>query len=76
MMAKCMRLTMRCAAICYAAAQMMSLEAEQSQAICSICAEICDQCSAECEKHDNPHCRKCAAACEACAEECRMMVMN
>jgi hypothetical protein len=73
MMARCMQLDMECAAICYAAAQLMSLGSERATAICHICAEICDACAAECEKHENEHCQECARACHQCAEECRHM---
>ena len=40
MMAKCIQLDMECAAICYAAAQLMSLGSEKAKDICRICADI------------------------------------
>lgn len=74
MMAKCIQTDMECAAICYAAAQLMSLGSDKSKEICRLCAEICDQCAAECEKHSHhDHCRECAEACKKCADECRKM---
>ncbi len=36
-------------------------------------ARICDECAAECAKHDHDHCQACAAACRRCAEVCRKM---
>ncbi|MBD2729377.1 four-helix bundle copper-binding protein [Nostoc sp. FACHB-892] len=27
------------------------------------CAEACDRCASECEKHDNDHCKRCAQSC-------------
>jgi hypothetical protein len=74
MMARCIQLDMECAALCYAAAQLMSLGSEQAKALCRICAEACEACGAECGKHaHNTHCQECAAACRHCAEECRRM---
>ena len=35
-----------------------------------LCAHICRECAAECNKHDHEHCKQCAAACEKCAAEC------
>jgi hypothetical protein len=38
-----------------------------------VCAEICDACGTECDKHEPQHCQRCAKACRHCAEECRRM---
>ncbi len=74
MMARCIQTDMECATICYAAAELMSLGSDRAREICLICAEVCDKCAAECEKHDHhDHCRECAVACRKCAEECRAM---
>ena len=73
MMARCIQLDMECAAICYAAAQLMSIGSERSQELCRICAEICEECGNECGKHQTEHCRECAEMCHHCAEECRRM---
>ncbi len=73
-LAKCIQLDMECAAICRTSAQLMSLQSEHANAICQICADICNACAAECEKHDMDHCRLCAEACRHCAEECSSMV--
>ena len=74
-MARCIQLDMECAATCYAAAQVMSMNGQYAEEICRICADICFACGEECEKHSNmDHCRECAEACRKCAEECRKMV--
>jgi hypothetical protein len=73
MMRKCIQLDMECAAICYAAARIMSLNSDHAVEICSICASICDECGKECRKHDHDHCQECARLCLACAEECKKM---
>lgn len=74
MMARCIRLDMECAAICYAAAQLMSLGSATAKEVCRICADVCEACGNECMQHKHmPHCLECAEACKRCAEECRKM---
>ena len=73
MMARCIRLDMECAAICYSAAQLMSLGSDHARDICRTCAEICQACGEECARHDMDHCRECAEVCFRCAAECRQM---
>lgn len=73
MMAKCIQLDMECAAICYTAAELMSLGSSRAKEICRICADICEACAEECAKHNHEHCKECAEACKKCAEECRKM---
>jgi hypothetical protein len=73
MMARCIQLDMECAALCYAAAQLMSLGSERAKELCKICAEACKACAEECGKHKDSHCAECADACKKCAEECAKM---
>ena len=72
-MARCIQLDMECAALCYAAAQLMSLGSSKAMDICRICADLCEACGAECGKHKTEHCQECAEACKRCAAECRKM---
>lgn len=72
-MRRCIRLDMECSAICATAARLTSLNSERIAQQCTICADICDACAAECGKHDNDHCRMCAEQCRQCAAECRKM---
>lgn len=72
-MARCIQLDMECSAACYAAAQLMSLGSSQAKEICMIYAQLCDDCSAKCGKHQNQHCKECSEACKKCSEECRRM---
>ncbi len=72
-MARCIQLDMECAAICTAAAQLMSMGSNRASEICRICADICTECGDECGKHESVHCRECAEICHRCAEECRRM---
>jgi len=71
----CIEACLKCAAICYTSAQLMSLGSERAKDICAMCAEICKACGEECSKHHNEHCQECAHACKQCAEECRRMSM-
>lgn len=74
-MATCIQLDMECAAVCYAAAQVMSIGGQTAEQLCAICADICDACGNECAKHSQmDHCRECAGACRQCAEECRQVI--
>jgi len=77
MMTRCIQLDMECAALCYAAAQVMSIGGENAEEICKICADGCFACAEECNKHaHNKHCQECAEACRLCAEECRKMAVH
>jgi len=73
-LANCIQLDRECAAICFAAANLMSIGGEHAAHLLEECAEICDACAVECDKHSNlVHCKKCAEACRKCAKECRAM---
>ncbi len=73
-MANCIQLDMECAAICYSAAQLMSLGSEKAIDICRLCADICEACGNECAQHTHHrHCQECAEICHFCAQECRSM---
>lgn len=72
MQVQCIQLDHECAIICFAAANMMSLGNKHIGALYQECAEICDACADECEKHTHmEHCKLCAEMCRKCAEECR-----
>ena len=64
---------MECAALCYAAAQLMSLGSAKSIVVCRLCAGVCEACANECGKNDNEHCKECVDACRKCAKECKKM---
>lgn len=72
-LARCIEMDLDCAAICRLAASYMARGSEFAQAMCGFCAEICESCGAECEKHEMTHCKECAQACQRCAQECRAM---
>jgi hypothetical protein len=76
-LADCIRLDIDCAEICRLATAYMSRDSAMVANLCRICAEICDACGDECEKHAHmEHCRLCADACRRCADECRQVVMG
>lgn len=65
-----------CADLCALCTQFMFRNSEFHAHLCGVCAEACDRCAAECEKHDHDeHCKRCAAACLRCAESCRQMAV-
>lgn len=74
MMARCIALDIDCAEICAFAAAAMARASESSKVICNACADVCERCGAECQKHQMLHCQECARACMQCAQECRNMV--
>ena len=78
MLATCIELDRYCADMCSMAATFMARSDEHTisfvKKFCTLCAEICEACATECEKHVNmEHCSKCAETCRKCAEECRKM---
>ncbi len=73
-MALCIQLDMECSAVCEAAVKLMSLGSNHANAICQICADVCNACGDECAKHQHDHCQACAAACRRCADECSKMI--
>ena len=73
---QCIRLDLECAAVCRAAAEVMSMQGTSSAHLCRVCADICSACADECSKHAEmgmDHCRECAEACRKCAEACESM---
>ena len=73
MMRDCIRLDRECADMCAFAAKAMSQNSPFAKAICALCADICEACGKECQKHAHDHCQECAKACLNCAEACRKM---
>lgn len=74
MLARCIKLDIDCAAICSLTASFIARGSEHSEHLLKECADICNACAEECEKHQHmDHCKRCAEACRACAEECSSM---
>lgn len=71
MLARCIKLDLDCADICQLTAKLLSRDSEHAIHLLKECAEVCQACAEECEKHEHmEHCRKCAEACRNCAEAC------
>ena len=74
-MAQCIRLCSDCADVCEATTRLGLRRTGHNEKILTemleFCARVCDECAAECEKHDHEHCRLCAQICRECAADCR-----
>lgn len=67
-----------CADVCDATARLAVRRTGQNiealRAMLETCANVCDLCAEECERHDHDHCRLCAEMCRECADDCRKSV--
>ncbi|KAF1680275.1 four-helix bundle copper-binding protein [Bacillus sp. SKDU12] len=72
----CIRLDRECADICALAVKAMQTDSPFVKEICALCADICEACGTECEKHEHDHCQACAMSCFRCAEQCRSMAAS
>ena len=74
-MRQCIRLCLDCADICDATANVALRQTGNNGQIVremlEVCARACDECAAECERHDHEHCKLCAQMCRECAQDCR-----
>jgi len=72
MMAACIKLDIDCAAICSVTASFIARGSVHGKHLLKECAELCNACATECEKHAKmQHCTDCAKACRACEKACR-----
>jgi hypothetical protein len=70
-LSRCIKLDIDCAEICTLAISFISRGSEHADHVLNECADICEACASECEKHSKmEHCRKCAEICRTCAELC------
>ena len=71
MLARCIQLDIDCAAICSLAAGFVARGSEHAGHLLRECADLCNACAEECEKHKAmEHCQDCAEACRKCAAAC------
>ncbi len=74
MLIVCVKLNIDCAEVCRLAASLLSRGSAHGVHLLHECAELCEKCADECEKHQHmEHCKKCADVCRHCAEECSAM---
>lgn len=61
-----------CADICSLLYKFIARGSRNITILKTLCAEICEKCAIECERHAGhmPSCKACAEACRACAEAC------
>lgn len=72
---RCIKLDLDCAEICGLAISFVSRGSARAGHLLQACADICEACAAECEKHSHmEHCRRCADICKTCAEACQVGV--
>jgi len=68
---RCMMLDKDCEDLCRLTAQLLERGSGNAELFLKLCAEICERCASECEKHAAlEHCKRCAEACRKCAEMC------
>ena len=74
-MTQCIRVCLDCADVCDATANLGLRRSGFNEAVLremlEFCARVCDECAAECERHEHEHCKLCAQMCRECAEDCR-----
>jgi hypothetical protein len=75
-MATCTRVCLDCATICAATATLIARGSPWAPAMATLCVSACEQCAAECGKHDDPDCQECAATCSRCADQCRPLAAS
>ncbi len=68
----CITLCLDCADLCAACDAISARKGPMATAIKALCAEACERCAIECEKHkDDEACAACAKVCRDCAQSCR-----
>lgn len=70
-MKKCIELTLECAALCAATAQLISMGSERAKELCRLCADVCEHCASQCNKFNNETLMACAELCRKCSCACR-----
>lgn len=68
----CIKLCLDCADICGVCSKIAARGGPLEATIAVACADACEKCAAECEKHkDDKACQACAEQCKKCAKECK-----
>jgi hypothetical protein len=62
-MTRCIELDRECSDICRLTASIIARDSENTDKFLRLCAEICEICAEECEKHNKSHCKLCAKIC-------------
>lgn len=64
-------LMIACTEICRVSAHFMQIQSPAHKALCAQCAELCENCAADCERLGRMD--ECVSACRNCAQSCRAM---
>ena len=79
---RCIRLDLDCSDVCLATGVIATRSTETNEAVLvqllELCANACQACAEECEKHasHHDHCKVCAAECRRCEESCRRAMQD
>ncbi|TGK19244.1 Csp1 family four helix bundle copper storage protein [Leptospira fluminis] len=70
-MSDCLRSVEETVALCRAFLKLASLNSNSTKRLASICLEVCEACSRQCDKHSEHHeeCGECSTACKNCVTE-------
>ncbi len=72
-MARCIRLCRDVSDLTTLHARFMARDSAYSDDLAAACADACEECAAECDRHDEEHCQLCADVLRECAQSCRQM---
>ena len=79
-MSQCIRLCLDVSDICDATARLglrrTGSNPQILRELLELCARACDECAAECERHNHEHCKLCAQMCRECAADCRHAALS
>lgn len=75
-MEACARLCRDVADLTALHARLMARSSSYSSQLAAICADACEACADECERHDADHCQVCAEVLRECADSCRSMASS
>ena len=62
-----------CIEICQITADFLRRKSPLSESLCSVCAEVCEECAKSCAQLGDKKMDKCAETCRQCADSCRQV---
>jgi hypothetical protein len=72
-MRECIGLCLDATGVAGLCAEMMAADSRFGTRMCGLCADVCQECSDECARHEGPTMNACVEACRRCADTCRSM---
>lgn len=72
-MGECVRLCRDVVDVASLHARFVARGSPNASALAELCADVCEACVEECERHDTEHCRACVEVLAECAVACRAM---